>query len=355
MKGLILAGGKGTRLRPLTYSISKQLIPIANKPVVEYGIEALVKAGITDIGIIISESDSPIIASCGNGDRWGCTFTYIVQEEPLGLAHAVKTAKSFLGKDSFVMYLGDNLINAEISPVIEEFKKKNPSATILLKQVPNPNQFGVAEIKGNLVLNLEEKPKNPKSNLALVGIYLFSPVIHDIIDTLTPSKRGEYEITEAIQELLNSKHLVLHHTINEAWWKDTGSSEALIEANEVVLSSIKGKIDGEVIDSKITDNVILHKTAKVINSVVTGPAIIGENTVIANSLIAPYTSIGNEVFIDNSCIENSIIMDGSSIYSVENCKNSLIGRNVYLEEEPIDVDKEKSKVFVLGDDSHVII
>jgi len=354
LKGLILAGGKGTRLRPLTYSISKQLIPIANKPVVEYGIEALVKAGITNIGIIISEYDSPIIASCGDGERWGCTFTYIVQDQPLGLAHAVKTARPFLGGDPFVMYLGDNLINADISPVIEEFKAKRPGATILLKQVPNPSQFGVAEIEGDAVVRLEEKPLNPKSDLALVGIYVFSSLIHAIIDNLTPSKRGEYEITEAIQKLLDHEYTVLHHTINEAWWKDTGSSEALIEANAVCLSSISEDLAGEIYDSVVTDHVILHKTAKVINSLIEGPAIIGENTVIANSYVGAFTSIGNNVFIENTHIENSIVMDGSSLYSIKACRNSLIGRNVYLEEEPKNEDQAKQfKVFVLGDDSNV--
>ncbi len=351
MKALILAGGKGTRLRPITYSLAKQLVPVANKPVIEYGIDAIVAAGIKEIGIIVIEENSPIEESCGDGSRWGAKFTYIVQPDPLGLAHAVVTAKQFLGDDDFIMYLGDNLIKSSLGDLIAEFHEYRPSATVLLTPVPNPNQFGVAEMENDKVVRLEEKPKEPRSNLALVGVYLFDKVIHDVIAQLKPSPRGEYEITEAIQGLIDRKMTVRSHIVT-GWWKDTGTVEAMLEANRLILEDIEPAQHGEVLDSQIDGRVIIGKGAIVQNSSIRGPAIIGEGCLISNSYIGPFSAIDNNTRIQDSEIEHSIVLQDCQIIGVKRMDGCLIGRGANVKQG---LQKPACLRLVLGDSSEVTL
>lgn len=353
MKAIILSGGKGTRLRPLTYSGAKQLVPIANKPILFYCIENIVQAGIHDVGIIISpETGQEIMNAVGDGSRWGITIKYIVQDVPGGLAHAIKTARNFLSDSSFVMYLGDNLIGARIDTFVKEFNDNSPEALILLKEVENPKQFGVAEVtKEGKVLRLIEKPEVPPSNLALVGIYLFSPKIHDAIDRIRPSSRGELEITDAIQELINMGSKV-ESFILDMWWLDTGKKDDMLTANVIVLDEwLKAGIDGKLDDkSSILGRVSIGKGSFVRESKIRGPVVIGENTVIENSFIGPYTSVGNSVKIIKSSVEHSVIMDGSKLREIERLEESLIGRNVKIYRNN---KMHKALRLMIGDDSVV--
>lgn len=351
MKALILAGGKGTRLRPITYSLAKQLVPVANKPVIEYGIDAIVAAGITEIGIIVIEPNSPIEESCGDGSRWGAKFTYIVQPNPLGLAHAVSTARSFLGNDDFIMYLGDNLIKSSLGDLIAEFHEHKPAATVLLTPVPNPTQFGVAEMVNDKVVRLEEKPKEPRSNLALVGVYLFDPVIHDIIANLRPSARGEYEITEAIQGLIDQNMTVRSHIVT-GWWKDTGTVEAMLEANRLILEDIEPMQQGTITNSQIDGRVSIGKDAVITNSSVRGPAIIGEGCEIRDSYIGPFSAIDKNTTIINSEIEHSIVLQDCEIEGVSRLDGCLIGRSAKVKTA---VQKPSCLRLVLGDSSEVTL
>jgi glucose-1-phosphate thymidylyltransferase len=349
LKGLILAGGKGTRLRPITFSMAKQLVPVANKPVIEYGIDALVNAGITEIGIIVIEPNSEIETSCGDGSRWNAKFTYIVQPDPLGLAHAVKTAQPFLGDDDFIMYLGDNLIKSSIADLRAEFEQHRPAATVLLTPVPNPTQFGVAEMDGDTVVRLEEKPKEPRSNLALVGVYLFDKVIHKIINELKPSKRGEFEITEAIQGLIDQKMTVRSHIVT-GWWKDTGTVEAMLDANRLILEDIEASNKGSIKDSTVEGRVSVAEGAVIINSTVRGPAIIGRGCVIENTYIGPFTSIDSGTKVINSEIDHSILLSDCEIVGIERMHASLIGRGAKVKRSD---QKPASNRFVLGECSDV--
>ena len=353
MKAIILSGGKGTRLRPLTYSGAKQLVPVANKPILFYCIENIVQAGIHDVGIIISpETGQEIMNAVGDGSRWGITIEYIVQDVPGGLAHAIKTAKNFLGDASFVMYLGDNLIGTRIDKFVNEFRNNSPEALILLKEVENPKQFGVAEVtKEGKILRLIEKPEVPPSNLALVGIYIFSPKIHEAIDKIRPSRRGELEITDAIQELINMGCSV-ESFILDMWWLDTGKKDDMLTANVIVLDELlKAGIDGQVDDkSNILGRVSIGRGSVVIESKIRGPVVIGENTVVENSFIGPYTSIGNGVKIIKSSVEHSVIMDGSELREIERLEESLIGRNVRIYRNN---KMHKALRLMIGDDSVV--
>ncbi|TAN43554.1 MAG: glucose-1-phosphate thymidylyltransferase [Nitrospirae bacterium] len=350
MKALILSGGKGTRLRPLTYSGAKQLVPVANRPILFYCIDNLVNAGIKDIGIIISpETGQEIREAVGDGSRWKVKITYILQDSPAGLAHAVKVARPFLKTTPFVMYLGDNLIGRDIRQFVSDFIKKGSDATILLKEVENPRQFGVAEVsKGGSIVRLIEKPENPPSNLALVGVYIFSPRIHKAIDRIRPSQRGELEITDAIQELILMGHKV-RSFILDSWWLDTGKKDDLLTANAIVLDewgkkSLEGTIDKS---SKILGRVTVGKNSVVKASTIRGPVVIGENTIIDHAFIGPHTSIGDDVRIINSSVEHSVILGGSEVLDIERVEESLIGKRVRIMRN----SGHKALRLMLGDDS----
>jgi glucose-1-phosphate thymidylyltransferase len=350
MKGLILSGGRGTRLRPITYTSAKQLVPIANKPILFYGIEALAASGIQDIGIVVGDTHQEIREAVGDGSRWGVKVTYIQQEAPLGLAHAVLTAEPFLGDDAFCMYLGDNLILEPLAPLVERFRAAKPNSQILLARVPDPTQFGVAELSGDKVKRLIEKPKVPPSDLALVGVYMFDASILRAAKAIRPSARGELEITDAIQWLIDSGHTVRPHVIG-GWWKDTGKLEDLLEANRILLDTIVRRIDGEVSDSEIHGKVVIESGAKVVHSTVRGPAVIGRGTTIEHAYVGPFTSIGDHAVIRGSEVEHSIVLEGSSITDVGGrVESSLIGRNVTIYRA---TTKPKSLNFMLGDRSQV--
>ena len=329
IKGLILSGGSGTRLRPITHTYAKQLVPVANKPVLFYGIEALVEAGVTDIGIIIApHTGDEVREAVGDGSVFGAKVTYIEQAEPAGLAHAVLTAEDFLDGSSFVMYLGDNLLRDGVPGLVERFRAETPDAMILLTRVEDPTAFGVAELDEGRVVHLVEKPENPPSDMALVGVYLFSPAIFDAAKKLEPSERGELEITEAIQTLIDDGCEVRSEVVN-GWWKDTGQLADMLEANRLVLEDIETRLDGQVENSKVEGRVILEEGAVLRDSLVRGPAVIGRGAVIEGAYIGPYTSIGDQVRVVNSEIEHSILLAGSSVENLgARIEASLLGREV---------------------------
>jgi len=352
MKGLILSGGKGTRMRPLTYTSAKQLIPVANKPVLVYGIEAIVAAGIEEIAIILSPETGPEIRECiGDGSRYGAAITYVEQDAPRGLAHAVLTAEPFLGESPFVMYLGDNLLQHGITPLVEEYRALECNSEILLTKVANPSQFGVAELDGEKVVRLTEKPPVPKSDLALVGVYMFDAHIFEAARAIKPSKRGELEITDAIQWLLDNGYSVHPHIV-KGWWKDTGKIEDMLEANRTVLDTFENDIRGQVIgESHIEGKVVVEEGAQIVDSVVRGPAIIGRDARITHAYVGPYTSIGNRCAIEHCEIENSIVLEGSAITHVDGrIEASLIGKNVKIGKTH---RKPAAYRFILGDNSEV--
>ncbi|NCS30422.1 MAG: glucose-1-phosphate thymidylyltransferase [Microcystis aeruginosa F13-15] len=354
MKALILSGGKGTRLRPLTYTGAKQLVPVANKPILWYGIESIVAAGITDIGIIISpETGEEIRQTTGNGEQFGAKITYILQDQPAGLAHAVKTAQSFLGDSPFIMYLGDNLIEDDLSPFLESFHQQSLDALILLRKVSNPSAFGVAKVdETGKVLYLVEKPKEPPSNLALVGIYFFAPTIHQAIASIQPSGRGELEITDAIQELINQNKAVEANKLL-GWWLDTGKKDDLLEANRIILdTSLEIALLGEIDpNSQVIGRVQIGQGSKIINSTIRGPVIIGENCHIENCFIGPYSSIANGTKLIDADIEHSVILKDATIIGIhQRIVDSVIGRRAKLEIAP---QRPKALRFMIGDDSHV--
>lgn len=354
MKGLVLAGGRGARLRPLTHTAAKQLVPVANRPILFYVLDNLAKAGIEEVGIVVSpETQKGIREAVGDGSRWGFKTTeYLFQEEPLGLAHAVKVARSFLGESSFVMYLGDNLIGSGIKEFCDTFKKSRADAVILLKQVEDPSSFGVVEIDGKgRVLSLVEKPQQPKSDLALIGIYFFSPRVHTAIDQIRPSWRGELEITDAIQRLLDTGGQVSSYILKE-WWIDTGKKDDLLAANTIVLDEwisreIAGTVDKE---SRVIGRVTLGKGSEILGSAVRGPVVIGENVVIKDSFIGPFTSIGKGSQIIHSVIEHSVILEGVSIENVDRLEDSLIGNGAKIFK---DRASRQAYRLLVGDDSVV--
>ncbi len=331
LKGLILSGGAGTRLRPITHTSAKQLVPVANKPVLFYGIEALVDAGVTEIGIIIApETGDEIREAAGDGSQFGAKITYLLQDEPAGLAHAVLTAKDFLGDSPFVMYLGDNLLADGLRGLVAAFRAGEPDALILLTPVEEPEHYGVAELDGDRVVRLVEKPKDPPSNLALVGVYLFSPAIFAAAEALEPSWRGELEITEAIDRLIEDGHKVQSEVVG-GWWKDTGQLADMLEANRLVLEEIETRLDGDTDESRIEGKVVVEDGAKVVGSVIRGPAVIGAGAHIENAYIGPYTSIGDNVRVCRSEIEHSIILSGSVVEDLgTRLEASLLGREVKL-------------------------
>lgn len=354
MKALILSGGKGTRLRPLTYSGAKQLVPVANKPILWYGIEGIVAAGITEIGIIISpETGEEVQSLTGNGDRFGAKITYILQEKPEGLAHAVKIAQPFLGDSPFIMYLGDNLIQRSLQPFLDKFKEQALDALILLRPVSNPSAFGVAKVDSTgKVLQLVEKPKDPPSNLALVGIYFFSRKIHEAIANIKPSARGELEITDAIQCLIDWQTTVEACTL-EGWWLDTGKKDDLLEANRIILDTqITPEILGEVdTDSQVIGRVKIGAGTQVINCSIRGPVAIGNDCYLENCFIGPYSSIADQVTLIDADVEHSVILQNAKIVGIhQRLVDSVIGRRAQLNVAP---RRPKALRFMIGDDSQI--
>ncbi len=327
LKGLILSGGKGTRLQPITHTSAKQLVPVANKPVLFYGIEAMVEAGIEEIGIIIApETGDEIREVTGDGSQFGAKITYIPQSEPLGLAHAVLTAEEFLGESPFVMYLGDNLLREGIVSLAEQFRSSSPDALILLTRVPDPEHYGVAELNDGKVVQLAEKPAEPKTDLALVGVYMFTPSIFDAARAIEPSPRGELEITDAIQHLVDTGQNVEPHLV-DGWWKDTGRLEDMLQANRLVLEDIETRLDGELIDCNVEGRVIVEDGARLERCTVRGPAVIAAGADLIDAYIGPYTAIAADVSIERSEIEYSILLEGAKIADLPaRLEASLIGK-----------------------------
>ena len=351
MKGLILSGGKGTRLRPLTYTSAKQLVPVANKPVLFYGIEAIADAGIRDIGIVVGDTQAEIRAAVGDGSRWGVKVCYIEQDAPRGLAHAVKISRDYIGNEPFVMYLGDNLLNKGIAQFVREFDARKPAAQILLTRVPDPQMFGVAQLDNGRVVRLVEKPKEPIGDLALVGVYMFGPDVFESVNRIQPSFRNELEITDAIQDLIDRGLTVRPHIV-DGWWKDTGKLEDMLEANRLILDTFERRIEGTVdADSRVEGKVVVDPGAVIERSIIRGPAIIGRGARIVHAYVGPFTSIGNDVEIRESEIEHSIVLEGSCVRDLSNrVIDSLIGRNVRIWREPV---KPSAYRFMLGDNSEV--
>ncbi len=334
MKGLVLAGGSGTRLRPLTYTGAKQLVPVANRPVLFYVMDNLVHAGITEIGVIISpETGAEIRRALVDGERFGAKFHYILQDKPAGLAHAVATARPFLGDSDFAMYLGDNLIGMKIREAVEEFRQQRElAASVMLKEVPNPSSFGVAEVDASgRVISLVEKPKQPRSNLALVGIYLFRPSIFDAISKIKPSPRGELEITDAISKLIELGGTVRFSRLT-SWWLDTGKKDDMLLANDTVLDDwLEARNDGEVdAESKVQGRVVVGKGSRLVRSTVRGPVVIGENVTLTDARIGPFTSLGDGVTIERSGVDHCVIMEGSRIHDIARLEDSLLGKRVIV-------------------------
>jgi len=353
LKGLILSGGKGTRLRPLTHTRTKQLIPIAGKPNLFYALEDLLAAGIREIGIILSsETGDEVRAALGDGSRWGVHLTYIVQEAPLGIAHAVKTAQPFLGESPFVLYLGDNLLSGGIKHLVAEYLETRPEAIVLLTPVEDPRAFGVAVLnQAGQVVRLLEKPKDPPSNLVLVGVYLLGPAVHAIINRLEPSGRGEYEITEAIQGLIENGQQVVAHQVR-GWWKDTGRPEDLLDANRLALSGLLRRIEGEVVESEVMGEVVMEPGARVVRSTVRGPAYIGAGAVIEDGFVGPYTAVGNNARVVFSEVEYSILMDEAQVYALPyRLDSSILGQGVVVDGKGN--SRRHTLQLVLGDRSRV--
>ncbi|NEP57123.1 MAG: glucose-1-phosphate thymidylyltransferase [Symploca sp. SIO2G7] len=354
MKAIILSGGKGTRLRPLTYTGAKQLVPVANKPILWYGIEAIVAAGITDIGIIISpETGEEVKTKTGNGDRFGAQISYILQEQPAGLAHAVKVAQPFLGDSPFLMYLGDNLVQSDLHLFCEHFKTRNLDALTLLCSVENPSAFGVAKVdEEGRVLQLVEKPKVPPSNLALVGIYLFSNAVHYAIASIQPSARGELEITDAIQYLIDQPKKVEARQL-EGWWLDTGKKDDLLEANRIILDTcLQAAVEGEVDEqSQVIGRVQIGSGSKIINCTIRGPVTIGSDCHLENCFIGPYSSVANQVTLIDADLEHSVILQGAKVVGIQQrVVDSVIGQRAQLKVAP---RRPKALRFMIGDDSQI--
>jgi glucose-1-phosphate thymidylyltransferase len=355
MKGLVLSGGRGTRLRPLTHTAAKQLVPVGNRPILFHVLDNLKNAGIEEVGIVISpETGNAVRDAVDDGKIWHMKVDYILQNDPLGLAHAVKVAQPYLGSDSFVMYLGDNLIGCGIKSYLDKFESLGADASILLKEVDNPSSFGIAEIdQDQRVVCLVEKPKEPKSNLALVGIYFFTNRIHKAINVISPSWRGELEITDAIQALLDAGGKVLSDRL-DAWWLDTGKKDDLLTANTVVLDEwVKRRLDGEIDpQSQITGRVQLGNGSRIVNSTIRGPAVIGENVLLENSFVGPFTSIGNSCRIISSVLEHCVLLENARIEHVDRLEDSLIGKNsIVFKNHEI----HQAYRLMIGDDSEVLL
>jgi len=351
MKALLTAGGHGTRLRPITYTQNKHLIPIANKLMLKYAIDYLKESDIYEIGIIINANDESIINAFGDGKNYGVEITYIEQDQPLGLAHVVKISQSFIGNDDFIFYLGDNILVGGVKSFINDFKKMKSNCHLVLSQVPDPNRFGVADIVDNQIVNIQEKPISPRSNLAVTGIYLYDSNIFEAVNNIKPSKRGELEISDAHQFLIENGYEVSFSEIT-GWWKDTGQPSDLLDANCLVLDNIKSKNNGNIDDmSKMTGEVIIGKNSSIINSIIKGPVIIDNDCTIKDSYIGPYSSIGKNCKITNAKVEYSILMEGCVLDSLNQImKSSLLGKNVNVVGSN---NQNNNSTFLLGDQSYV--
>ena len=353
LKGLILSGGRGTRLRPITHTSAKQLVPVANRPVLFYAIDAMVEAGIRELGIIIApETGDEIREAVGDGSRFGVDITFILQDEPAGLAHAVLTAEPYLGSDPFVMYLGDNLLQGGIGELVRDFDANRPDALILLTPVSDPEHYGVAELQDGRVVALAEKPPQPRTDLALVGVYMFTAAIHDAARAISPSARGELEITDAIQHLVDEGRRVEPHVV-KGWWKDTGRLADMLEANRLVLDTITGRVEGELVDSQCDGRVIVDEGAVLMRSTVRGPAIIGKGARLVDCYVGPYTAIGESCVVERAEVEHSILLAGSSVRGLDGrMESSLLGRNVVVER----TDRQpRAYTFMVGDESEIVI
>jgi glucose-1-phosphate thymidylyltransferase len=354
LKGLILSGGRGTRLRPITFTSAKQLVPVANKPVLFYGIEAMAAAGIEEVGIIIApETGNEIREAAGDGSRFGVRIEYIVQDEPAGLAHAVLTAEAFLGSAPFVMYLGDNLLQGGMEALVDEFRGGEAAAMILLTSVPDPENYGVAELGAEgSVVRLVEKPPVPPSDLALVGVYMFTPLIHEAARAIEPSARGELEITDAIQWLVDTGKRVDPHIV-EGWWKDTGRLDDMLEANRLILDTVERRIEGELVDVQVEGRVVVEAGARLERATVRGPAVIGAGAVVRDAYIGPYTAIGANCVIEGAEVEHSILLEGSSVRHLNGrMESSLLGRDVAISR---DDRQPRAYRFMVGDKSEISI
>lgn len=353
MKALILSGGTGTRLRPLTYTNAKQLLPLANKPILHHIIEKIIRAGISDIGIIVGDTHEQVMQSIGNGDRWNINISYIHQSQPLGLAHAVKTAAGFIGKDDFLMVLGDNVFSMDLDILIENFHTNKANSSILLHKVENPSEYGVAVVENDRIVKLIEKPKSFVSNLIITGIYVFDNSIFEIIDNTKPSKRGELEITDAIQMQLDKGGKVTYELIR-GWWKDTGNLNDILEANRLILDEIQSKNKGAENDGlTCVGELNTGKNVIIENSIISGPVVIDDDSVITKCRIGPYTAIGKGVRINDCQIDNSIILDNTSLCSIsKRVSGSLIGRYVIVKSAD---EMSHSKKFLLGDNCEIYL
>jgi glucose-1-phosphate thymidylyltransferase len=350
MKGLILSGGKGTRLRPLTYTAAKQLVPIANKPVLFYAIEDLVESGVLDLGIVVGDTHEQIKAAVGDGSRFGAKATYVEQSAPLGLAHAVKISEPFIKEDRFVLFLGDNFIREGVVSFIHEFEESSANAMVLLYQVPNPQAFGVAEIENGRVVRVVEKPKAPRTDLAIVGIYMFDSHVFEAANSISPSARGELEITDAIQWLVDHDYDVQARVVS-GHWIDTGKMSDMLEANRLVLEMLEGDLQGTIDDdSTVVGRVAIAKGVQIRGSTIRGPAVIGECTIIEDSYIGPFTAIDHHCDVRRSEIEHSIVMEHSRIVGMPRIEDSLIGRHVEIGRSDA---RPRGHKLMLGDYSRV--
>ncbi|HVS29625.1 MAG TPA: glucose-1-phosphate thymidylyltransferase [Solirubrobacteraceae bacterium] len=351
LKGLILSGGRGTRLRPITHTSAKQLVPVANKPVLFYGIEAMAAAGIDQVGVIIApETGDEIRVAAGDGSQFGVELTYIVQDEPLGLAHAALTARDYLGDSPFVMYLGDNVLQGGIVELVSSFRKNEPDALILLTPVPDPQNYGVAELDGDRVVRLVEKPSDPATDLALVGVYMFTSAIHEAAQAIEPSARGELEITDAIQHIVDSGLRVEPHIVR-GWWKDTGRLEDMLEANRLVLDNLEARVQGELVDSQVDGPVVIEAGALLERCTVRGPAVIGRGAHLIDAYVGPYTAIGEGCVIRSAEVEYSILLEGSSVCDLDGrMESSLLGKDAKIRRNDA---QPRAYRFLVGDNSDI--
>lgn len=351
MRALVLAGGRGKRLRPLTYTFAKQLIPVANKPIISYVLEDLARAGIVEVGIIVApETGDEIRTAIGTGDAFGIEITYIAQPEPKGIAHAMLCAEGFLRGEPFLMYLGDNLLQQSVAGLIEEFERERPDASILLARVPNPESFGVAIVESGRVVGLVEKPKEPPSDLALVGVYLFDAGVFEAARSIEPSWRGELEITDAIQRMIDDGLNVMSHMV-DGWWLDTGKKDDMLAANRTVLEAIEARIEGEVdADSQIQGRVRIEPGAKVVRSQIRGPAVIGANARVVDSFIGPFTAIAADCVVEGSEVDHSILLTGARVTGVARLTDSILGRGAEVVRDP---STSRAYRLLIGDESSV--